>query len=177
MKSKQLNFFITPDDKNNIESFFKDHDCLFIRNNIKSAKIDLDISFEKESIFQFFLSKENFKKEIFFKQIEDKSYYVDVIRSFVIEFDVGGFYPYSNKELHRGRFYCVTSFYNNGSVANKNGDFIKWIKKIFKLFPKEFLVKKNEYMGYYFSPNAIKWVEENNARLVEGGLKLVANPE
>ena len=32
-------------------------------------------------------------------------------------------------------------------------------------------------MGYYFPPNAIKWVEENNARLVEGGLKLVANPE
>ena len=150
MKSKQLNFFITPDDKNNMESFFKYHDCLFIRNNIKSAKIDLDISFEKESIFQFFLSKENFKKEIFFKQIEDKSYYVDVIRSFVIEFDVGGFYPYSNKELHRGRFYCVTSFYNNGSVANKDGDFIKWIKKIFKLFPKEFLVKKNEYMVIIF---------------------------
>ena len=145
MKSKQLNFFITPDDKNNMESFFKDHDCLFIRNNIKSAKIDLDISFEKESIFQFFLSKEEFKKKIFFKQLEDRSYYyVDAIRSFVIELDIGGFYPYSNKELHRGRFYCVTSFYNNGSVANKDGDFIKWIKKIFKLFPKEFLVKKNK---------------------------------
>ncbi|SFQ36581.1 hypothetical protein SAMN05444277_1102 [Parafilimonas terrae] len=29
-------------------------------------------------------------------------------------------------------------------------------------------------MGYYFSDNAIKWVKENNARIIEGGLKLLA---
>jgi hypothetical protein len=176
MKSKQINFFIIPDDKPKIGSFLKANDCFFIRNNVKTAEVDSDISFEKENLFQIFLSKKGFKKAIFFKQVEDKNcYYIDVVKSFVIEFDIGGFYPYSDKELHRGRFCCVTSFYEKGAIASKDDEFLKWMNEIFKLFQKEFLVKKNEYMGYYFSHNAIKWVEKNNARIVEGGLKLIAD--
>lgn len=175
MESKQINFFITPGDKHKIDSFLKANNCLTIRTNVKAPKIDSDISFEKENIFQFFLSKEEFIKGIFFKQVENRDYYyLDVVRSLVIEFDVGGFYPYSNKELHRGRIYCVTSFYKEGVIINKDVQFIKWMNRVFKLFQEEFLVRKSEYMGYYFSDNAIKWVKENNARISEGGLKLVA---
>lgn len=176
MKSKQINFFTTPSDKPKINAFLKANDCLLIKTNVKVAKIDSVILLEKENIFQIFLSNREFKKEIFFKQVEDEDYYyVDVVRSLVIEFDIGGFYPYSNKELHRGRFYCITSFYEKNIVVDKDHEFIKWMNKIFKLFQKEFLSKKNEYMGYYFSDNAIKWVQENNAQLVEGGLKFIAD--
>jgi hypothetical protein len=178
MKSKQINFFITPNDKNKISAFLKANDCLLVKTNVEAAKIDSDISFEKKDVSQIFLSKEDFKKEIFFKQVEDRNYYyVDVVRSLVIEFDIGGFYPYSNKELHRGRFYCITSFYKEQKVVDKDQQFINWMNEIFKLFQKKFLFKKKEYMGYYFSDNALNWVNENNAQLVEGGLKLVAKQQ
>jgi hypothetical protein len=171
-----MNFFITPDDKSKINAFFKSNDCLVIPNHVKTKKIESDLSLEQDNLFQIFLTTKNFKKEISFKRIEETNlYYVDVVKSLVIEFDIGGFYPFSNKELHRGRLYCVTSFYENTSLVPKDQQFIKWMNHIFKLFPKDFLHKRNDYFGYFFSRNAIRWVDENNAQLVEGGLKFIAN--
>lgn len=83
---------------------------------------------------------------------------------------MGGFYPYSNNILHRGRFYCVISFQENNTMR-KDDMFVDWAKKIYRLFEKSFLIKSEEYNSYYFSKNALKWIDENNARLIEGGLK------
>lgn len=32
-------------------------------------------------------------------------------------------------------------------------------------------------MGYYFSENALKWIDDNNAEIVEGGFKFSSTKE
>lgn len=174
MNSRQKNFFITPEDYPQIVNFFDEHGCILIRNNIKSATIDSSVSFIKENIFQVFLTNANFVEQVFFKKLDKKDYYyIDVVNSYVIEFDIGGFYPYSKNVLHRGRFYSIISFQENHTLMRKDDIFVDWIKKIYRLFENRFLVKRKEYHPYYFSESALKWIDENNANLVEGGLKFL----
>ena len=177
MRSRQINLFITPSDMAGIQLFLKTKSCILIRNNVQIAKIDSKISLDKEDVFQIFISRKDFINKIFFKQVKDNYYYVDVVKSLAIEFDIGGFYPYSKKELHRGRLYMATSFYENETIDYKAQEFIQWAKEIYNAFQKAFLTKEKKYMGYYFSKNALKWNDINNAEIVEGGLKFISLKE
>lgn len=176
MNSKQINFFITPEDKTYIADFLKTNNCLLIENNISNPQISTNSLLERENIFQLFFTHKNYEHKIFFKHLKEKNYYyLDIVKSCAIEFDLGGFYPYSDKELHRGRFYCVYKYYDDEILVSKNDNFLLWTNDVFSAFKKGFLTKKSEYMGYYFSKNAIKWVQKNNAKLLEGGLKFVSS--
>jgi hypothetical protein len=175
MGSKQLNFFIVPEDRYVIDAFLKANDCVSIRNNVKDPTIDLIDHLGEKETSQFFLSKEDFKEEIFFNQVEEENYYyVDVLQSLAIEFDIGGLYSDGRQVLHRSRFYCITSYNENGKIVNKDEAFVKWMNRIFKRFQANFLTRREDYMDYYFSKKAIEWIIQNNAKLVEGGLKLIA---
>ena len=65
-----------------------------------------------------------------------KEFYIEIGKSACIEFSIGGFYPYSNKELHRSRFYFVTKYYEGNERVKKDeeiftraDDFLKKFKK------------------------------------------------
>src|ERR1051326_3197739 len=115
MNSKQINFFIIPDDLQQIVRFFEQKRILIIkRNTLLPEIVDYDLALNSEKIFQVYLSKVEFKNKISLNYLNAKNhYYVDDMRSDVIEFSIGGFYPYSDKELHRSRLYFITKYYDD----------------------------------------------------------------
>lgn len=173
MNSLQLNFFITPDDLKEIDIFFKEQKYITIKNNVLKPEIlpDYDLKGAAvEKIFEVYLTEQKFLKNISFKYLEEKNYYYVYERSSeVVQFSIGGFYPYSDKELHRSRLYYVIKYYDaNDQLVSKNEEFLQWANQFFKSFKKRFLKLSN---GIYFSEKAQNWVSNNNARLVKGGLK------
>ena len=179
MRSKQINFFITPDDMQEIDIFLKKENCIIVLNNVSDPDMafGFDIVKNKEQLFQVYLTKEEFKKHISFKYISSQDYYyVYDTKSDVIEFSIGGFYPYSNKELHRGRFYYVFEYYNDdGDTTQKSIEFIQWADDIVKKFKKHFLKKAPELTSDFFSDKALSWAKSNHAKPIEGGLKLAVS--
>jgi len=177
MRSKQINFFITPEDVPEIDIFLKEKGCVFIRNNAPSPRMafEYDIVNNKEQVFQVYLTKEEFRNKVMFKFIDSKSYYyVYDTKSDVIEFSIGGFYPYSSRELHRGRFYYVFGYYDSEeNVVQKDFEFINWADDLFKDFKKQFLKKAPELTSDFISDRAIEWAKRNHAKPMEGGQKLV----
>ncbi len=175
-KSKQLNFFITPDDLKEIDIFLKENACLVLRNNVssESESFGYDIESNTEKLFQVFLSKEEFKNNITFNYLESKEYYyVYETSSYVIEFGIGGFYPYSDKEFHRSRLYFIHEYYKDGILVKKSPEFVEWANTLMRNFKKRFLVKHPSYSNDYFSEQSINWVKLNNAKLESGGQKFL----
>jgi hypothetical protein len=112
MSSRQINFFIAPDDLIDINKFLMANECLFIKDNTPDTKnIFSDSIIDNGKIFKIYLSKFGFSDGIEHKYLLEKNiYYVDVLRSNVIDFDLGGFYLNSKKELHRARFYYIYEY-------------------------------------------------------------------
>lgn len=176
MSSKQINFYITPEDIFDINNFLLESECVFIKENtLETKSIFIDSLATKEPLFKVGLSRSEFANKVQYKYLEAKNYYyLDVLRSYVIDFDLGGFYPYSNKELHRGRFYYVFEYYgDDGNVVCKNAEFIEWADSMFKNLKSQFLRKAPEFTGDFFSERCIEWARRNQAKPMGGGIKLV----
>lgn len=168
--SKQLNFFITPEDYYPINTFLKECNAIILindnigkENNISNSIVDLN-----EEIKQVFLTRNNFLKDIVIKTIEDDISYYYITSSPLLEFSIGGFYPYDKNSLQSARFYYIKAYYDeNGDFVSKHEDFINWCDEIFKKFKKKFLKKYSK--DCYCSESAIKWIELNDAVLNNGG--------
>lgn len=168
--SKQLNFFITSEDYNSVNSFLKECGAMILanddigkENNISNSIIDL-----KEEVKQVFLTRNEFLKDVVIKTIEDNISYYYITSSFLLEFSIGGFYPYDKNSLQSARFYYIKAYYNeSGDFVTKSEDFVNWCDEIFKKFKKIFLKKYSK--DCYCSESAIKWIELNNAVLNNGG--------
>ena len=169
MNSKQLNFFITTQDWGEIENFLMNRNCLIVQNNIRNVQD----AFERKSIlndkgFQIYLSRLEHKEDVILKHLKSKDYYyVDILKSYTVEFSFGGVYS-NRKELRRSRFYYVTKYYDaDGNVIEKDSDFIKWADSVFKDFKKTFLQRSGLDTEFLFSDSAIKWYKNNHAELKE----------
>ncbi|HVG17081.1 MAG TPA: hypothetical protein VM935_19065 [Chitinophagaceae bacterium] len=177
MNSKQINFFLAPNDLNDVAVFFKEKGCHILKRRVDypTNRVDYDFVSNKEEIFQVYIYSSPFTDKIEFQYLEEEQYYyVDSLRSFCIEFGIGGFYPYSDKELHRSRFYYVHKYYNTeGILISKEKKFINWADNIFKEFRKYFLTLSQDFKGVYFSDKALELTKNYNAKLVNGGLKFV----
>lgn len=179
MPSKQLNFFIMPEDWKQISEVLEKQNVYFIKVPLKdSSKIfTKTIADKKEGeSYRVYLTNEEYKNKIFFEHGDDKkTLEVDILKSYAIEFDRAGFFPYSSQILHRARFYTVTKYFDkSGKELEKDADFIKWVTIIYKVIKKEFL-KKIEGQDYItFSENTIKWIQSKNGKVDTAGLKITA---
>ena len=164
MSSKQINFYIVPDDYKLIDQFLKDHLCnVMVNNYIDKGLNPLNILPKiDEEIYQVYLCNDRFDDKIKVTR-NDKVKYFDVFESYLIEFSLGGFFPYDRTLLQRARLYFVTSYYKEDSLVYKNPDFLKWCDDFFKEFKKKFLKKFNNEKSVYYSENAIKWITEKEA--------------
>ncbi|MFH7010879.1 hypothetical protein ACHRV5_03355 [Flavobacterium sp. FlaQc-52] len=167
--SKQLNFFITSEDYNSMDSFLKECSALILVNDNteKQKNINISINDLNEDIKQIFLTKKDFLDKVIIKTIDDISYYY-ITASLLLEFSLGGFFPYDKNSLQSGRFYYIKAYYDeNGDSISKSEDFTSWCDEIFRKFKKIFLKKYSN--NCYCSESAIKWIELNNAVLNNGG--------
>ncbi len=175
-KSRQLNFFLSPEDLIEVKKFLKEKGVLLFKRNSEEPTFfnEYDIEKNPENIFQVCLCKDEYKNKIFHEHLEaTNSYYVDILKSNCIEFSIGGFYPYSDKELHRSRFYFICEYYKDGELIKKSPEFIEWANTLIKNFKKQFLVNSPIYSNDFFSEQCINWVKLNNAKLESGGQKFV----
>ncbi|MBX2925100.1 MAG: hypothetical protein KF746_23060 [Chitinophagaceae bacterium] len=175
-KSIQTNFFILPYELKSIDAFFKANRCLLIKKDVpkEPALLDIDISSSKEKVLQVYITKEQFKNNIHFKYLQSKDYYyVDVLSSHAIEFSLGGFYPFNDKELNRSRLYVTTEFYEDRQLVKKNADFVNWARRVVRDFKKKFLIKSPISLNNYLSEECLKWISANDAKLEAGGQKLI----
>lgn len=177
--SKQTNFFIVPKDWPEIRAFFEKNNVIFFKGPILDENNFLPSNPElinSEGTYQVYLTKKEYQRKILLKQ-QKEDFDIDIVRSYVIEFNRGGFYPYSNKVLNRARFYTVTRYLEDGHNKNKDQGFIEWVEAIYREFKKSFLRKTNFDKDFPFSENAIKWIIENKAKVDVTGLKAISNSE
>ncbi len=174
MKSKQLNFFITPEDRDSINIFLSKNNCYILVDKGNASSNELPKL--EEGIFQVYLTKKEFIKNIRTLVTDNGVEYIDNMISPVLQFNLGGFYPYNNNLLQRGRFYFIAGYYNNNeNFVDKSSDFVNWSNTIIKSFRKEFLKKYTEESTFLYSESAITWIKTNNAVLVNGGQQWKAN--
>ena len=178
MNSKQLNFFIVPQDLATIYAFFNEHDIYYVKKStmgMDSGNIKLErFPYLGTPFEQIYLSSQTFKSNsnLILDRTSD-SYALDIDKSYILQFNPGGFYPASSKILHRGRFYCTTSYFvSNREIVGKGDDFKNWVDFIFKLFKKKFLIKLGDQKNILFSPNTIEWMREKNGKVDTSHLKI-----
>lgn len=170
MKSKQLNFYIVPEDMDSLNEFLKDKGCIvFINDYINENKNPVySLPSIDENIFQVYLSSDKFENEIHIIEKGETSYF-DVFKSNFVEFTLGGFYPYDETLLQRARLYVITDYYRNDYLIIKDNVFIEWSNKLIKDFKKEFLKRFEEDKSVLYSKNAIEWIKENQAIYINAG--------
>ncbi|WP_428232722.1 hypothetical protein [Flavobacterium sp.] len=168
--SKQLNFFITPEDYNSVNSFLKECGAMVLADGDigKEENVSTSIINLNEDTKQVFLSRNDFFEKVMIKTFENNISYYYITSSPLIEFSIGGFYPYDKNSLQSARFYYIKAYYDeNGDFVSKPDDLINWFDEVFKKFKKVFLKKYSK--DCYCSESAIKWIELNNAVLNNGG--------
>jgi hypothetical protein len=175
MSSKQINFFLSPEDLQEVSDFITQKKCLIFKrkNEIPAIPGNYDIINNQESIFQVYLCEEKYQDKIHYEQTNPKEYFVDIVKSYCIEFSIGGFYPYSNKELHLSRFYYVFEYYEMGKLVKKEEEFINWADGILKSFKKQFLKKAPMYSNDFLSEKFIDWMISNNAKKTTDGARFI----
>jgi hypothetical protein len=168
MKSKQINFFIVPEDYKLINNFLSNHNCSIYLDSYIDKKLNPIKSLPKieEEIFQVFLSNNRFNISLITKSNEKSSYF-DIIKSDLIEFSLGGFYPYDKTILQKGRLYYISEFFEDDELKSKDLDFVEWSDEVLKDFKKKFLKKYSNHTTIFYTENAIKWIEENQALFIE----------
>ena len=175
MNSKQINFFLSNEDLPEVNIFFLEKKCLIFKRDKENPEVFSNYNIVKnpENIFQVCVSKDEFKDKIFYEFIESKNYSVDILKSYCIEFTIGGIYPYSNKEFHSSRFYYITEYFDNDKTVRKDKEFINWADDIFKSFKKRFLKKESEYSNRFLTEKFIDWIRMNNAKITTDGTKFI----
>jgi hypothetical protein len=173
--SKQINFFITPEDYEAINTLLIEKEIIVSYRSIcgiwEKTLPDL-----KKEIHQVFLSKKEFLDTIYYNSYINKENktvpYYDIDSSNILEFSLGGFYPSNIDILHRARLYYPTSFYdNNGEYFYKSKEFIDWCDDFRKVLKKRFLKRYEKEDMFWYSQSAIDWIESHNAKLTFGGQK------
>lgn len=171
MKSKQLNFFITPDDHNDINEFLKQNDVFIIVDEyiLTSKNPVRRLPDPDDHIFQVYLLSKNNIEDLKVLSTKNNIRYFDNLTNPLLEFSLGGFYPYDRNLLQRARFYYIKGFYQNGAFIDKSSCFIEWSDSIIKDFKKKFLKKYSKGDGFWYSESSIRWIEEHDAVLINGG--------
>lgn len=170
--SKQANFFIHPDDWPEILSF-----------NISQGVIMVEVNAELNSIFQS--RDHNFKHQVYLTTLEflndglvnlhEKYYYLDVAKSYVIQFTCGGFYPNSINTLNRARLYCNLSYWHLNEKIEKEKIFLDFTNSYFNEFNRKFLKKSEFNKDFRMSMQAIAWANLHQARLSDSALELIGS--
>ncbi len=170
MKSKQLNFFIVPKDYETINNFLTTNGVIvYCDKSLNDENYNPLCITNTDDIHQFFLSKEEFSDEISIKILDNGLRYFYITSSNLLEFNVGGFYPYDEKTLNRGRLYFIQGFYDDDKFVMKSDVFNDWAESFIKIFKKTFLVRYSKEKDFWYSKNAIDWIESKDAKLIDGG--------
>jgi len=159
---------MTSNDLPNVVNFLKEHKCLILQEDVKhpdQAFIDDVSKLQDMKVYKVYLTNNYYKPDVYLSYVESRnSYYVDIDRSFALEFVLGGML-FNDKELQRSRLYFTTSYYVGEEKIKKDEPFIKWCGNIMKGFKKQFLKKPPFDTFVYFTNNAFEWQKTSFAEI------------
>lgn len=176
MRSRQINFFLTRKDLEEVNQFLSNRGCLILpmRTKNKIFTESYDFVENPDEIFQVGICSEKFLDKVVYVPLEAReAYYVEIMESYCIEFSIGGFYPYSRNEFHRGRLYYILKYYQDGIIVEKDNEFMNWANSLRNDFKKNFLIKDNHYTNDFLSPDFKIWIENNHAQKSTDGTMFV----
>lgn len=163
MKSKQVNFYLTPNDQKLLMSKINEVVSYVVASEItrnRNIKFlnDTNITRMGEERLRICLTRPEDVDKIVLKHIEKQGYsIIDDIRSPVIQFSRC---YYKDGLLRRGRFYFISGYYNDDrEFYLKEDSFIKWADMILKL-TRKVLTKDGNSIEYY-GKEALKLKEES----------------
>ncbi len=183
MNSKQINFFLLPEEKNNIINYFRNLDVIIIPNKIdknnylnKEYLIESNLFLnENKFMFQFILTNCNFITKVALNEnAETKLLSVDMFKSYSVELTLDFFYLKNKVEINSSRLYFITKYWENLKLINKSDEFVSWANNLIKNFKKNFLDSEFDKSGFYIS-TGIKSLEVTNSFEIYHGNKLKLN--
>ena len=172
MKSKQINFYLMPEDISEINKYIQEKNLVIYNNYSINANLQkLDSLLQTKIIGKISVIKyvtiESLVKEIKNEFIEKQKYYsIDVISSPVVEF----FIPKNilqNNIIHSGRVYYIHSCYNSQNIlTSKPEAFLKMAEELFKWIKKNF--RNTKFPGFetfLISERTQEWIKANGGKL------------
>lgn len=151
MHSRQRNFFLAPDEILDVYTLFCNQGLRFIKSHgtRKDVYDRYDFVINADQVFQVSVYKSDFSDCINFDRTEGKGVsFVDIRSSYCIQFNLGGFYPFSSEIYHRSRFYDVVSYFNqHGELVSKGAQFLEWAELFLKEFKMAFLTDQVRFNG------------------------------
>lgn len=173
MSSKQLRFYIHPNDYAEINKYLAEQNIYISALPLitKELRIVDDLQQGKEDWLGVVLFKN--KNDVIINTTASKInlgenvYYVDTMCSHIVEFD-RCYYNEDKKQLKSGRAYFITKFYSNNNLTEKALQFTEWSSMLF-LFLKKILhkIKEGEHKNYYVSKTVISLLSNNQIELIE----------
>jgi len=159
MSSKQLNFFFSNQDLEDLESYIQTKDWLILANFSKNEPIILESIFEQTKGWKFLVPK-ILLSQIKMLWIEQQNYYmIDVSNSPVVELSMP-FFNVQKKILGRGRLYYDSLGICQNERKKKDALFLENAQNLFKWTKKNFPNEKIEgFSGFWISQRAKIWQE------------------
>jgi hypothetical protein len=151
MNSRQINFFLTPRDQEELEAAFNQiNSFVVLGDRVESGKPfklnDMKIIDMKNDFLWIVLVKETDINYIILDTIYNQTYKtINIDKSPVVEFHRC---RYIDNMIHRGRMYVVNSFYDGNFLRKKESNFLKWSSSLFRVARKT-LTKNGDSLFYY----------------------------
>ena len=154
MSSRQINFYLTPSDQEELEKELrKAGDFIVLRHDAPFGEIDVlkdmkiynmkDIQSESSFVY---LARNEDVKSVTLNTIHGKSYKVfDEFRSPIVQFIRC---RYIDRTLRGGRMNVINSYVVNNLIVRKEEGFLKWSSDLFVIARKT-LYKLNKSIFYY----------------------------
>lgn len=162
MKSKQLNFYITPEDVDALYRLVRSIGWSVVPARLESDRVCL---VDTNPLSSFLVLNDQLADIKTQAWGENGQYVVQIINSPVIEFWV----PPVDLEtcsIHRGRIYFTCECFNDSILVEKNKDFLNASKSLMLSIRKYLrFIKGGELGGVVVSQNAKKWIEENKGQI------------
>lgn len=172
MKSKQINFYLMPEDISEIDKYLQEKDLSVYNNYSTNSNLQkLDSLLQTKILGKIssikYVTSGDFIEQINNQFIERQNYYsIDAISSPVIEFLI----PkniISGNIIHSGRIYYIHSYYNSQNLlVSKSDAFLKMSSELFKWIKKNFKnVKLPGFESYLISERTEVWMKTTGGKL------------
>jgi len=164
MRSRQINFYLTAaDEVELLRQFGRRGEYAILASNARGRRPELleraEIGNTGADRPQIFLAQTHDVEAVILEEANADLYYVDVVRSPVVEFDRCS---QTKDKLGRGRLYFVASYFDQRGVVTKDRSFVEWATRLIKITRRT--LKKDTASFFYFGAEAL--------RLKEAGVEL-----